>query len=363
LSTAKQNRKSKTAPVNPERGQSKAANIIQIAGLCLAAAILLIPLVIGIAGAHSLQAEAISSAEKNWAATVKNTVLLKTLGMSGEEQVVLGKEGWLYYSETVGDYDGTAALTETETAEVVRKIAELKEYAASNGADFVFLCVPDKNAVYPEYMPGNVSRSENLRNCELISARLSEAGIQAPDLLAVFSTVKQVSAFSHLLYYRTDTHWNPAGAAVASNILLDALKGTDSIYNLAGLKFTEETVPAGDLYRILFPLKQGYETAPAAAYSFSYSYTFPQVPSESLMDVVIVTENPEQQGKLLCYRDSFGSGLIPWLSEQFAEATYIRGNAPYDFTRIGTDSPDCVIFEIAERNLRYILEGDFIGIE
>ena len=57
------------------------------------------------------------------AATVKDTVLYRLFGASGSDQVIAGKDGWLFYNETLNDYIGAAAMTDEEIEE---RLADLR---------------------------------------------------------------------------------------------------------------------------------------------------------------------------------------------------------------------------------------------
>ena len=103
----------------------------------------------------------------------------------------------------------------------------------------------------------------------------------------------------------------------------------------------------GDLAEMLYP--EG--VVPEEDYIFDREprYTF-VTDTKDMMDDRIETENPEGTGTLYMYRDSFGSALIPYLSEEFASATYSR-MVPYAIYNVVTAKADTVIIERAERNI------------
>jgi len=55
--------------------------------------------------------------------------------------------------------------------------------------------------------------------------------------------------------------------------------------------------------------------------------------------------------KLLVFRDSFTTRMIPFLSPEFSEVQYIWKNDELDRQRIILESPDIVIMQIIERTL------------
>ncbi|MBO7407676.1 MAG: hypothetical protein J6V14_08590 [Clostridia bacterium] len=291
------------------------------------------------------------------AATLKNSVLSGLFHASGNPDVIVGREGWLFYAPTLNDYLGSGGLTDAELDAVARRLAAVRDYCAAQGAEFIFVCVPNKNTVYPEYMPAylRAARSSDT-NLNRLLPLLAGAGVEAPDLPGLMSQA-EYSSGSAALYYKTDTHWNARGAAVCVDWLLDKL-------DVSGDRYASRTEKryfrsGGDLYKLLYPAAEGIDSDVWFDVTPMYSYG---EPPQSMMDMDIVTDNPAAEGRILVFRDSFGSALVPLLSERFGHARYLRGDAPYDFTKVESEQPDAVILVLAERNLRRLLECGFNGV-
>ena len=126
----------------------KSVRCTYIAGLCLAALIILTPVIAGIIEAGTVDPKTVSSIAQMRAVTLKNELACSLFSVSAEPQVIVGKEDWLYYTETVGDYTGSANLSQEEVGQIVEKLSRIDAYAKRNGACFIFICVPDKNAVF-----------------------------------------------------------------------------------------------------------------------------------------------------------------------------------------------------------------------
>ena len=110
-----------------------------------------------------------------------------------------------------------------------RNLALMQEYAASRGAQLLFVCAPNKNTVYPKFMPARYVRSTSERNLDRLLASLREQGVPFCDVRDVLRNANS------LTYYRTDSHWNGYGSALAHDQILSAL-GRDSA--LASEAFT-----------------------------------------------------------------------------------------------------------------------------
>ena len=74
------------------------------------------------------------------------------LGHSTDEQVLLGREGWLYYTPSLPDYLGEH-LEDEDLEQIARNLARLQQQCEESGRQFLFTIAPNKNSLYPEYMP------------------------------------------------------------------------------------------------------------------------------------------------------------------------------------------------------------------
>ena len=99
------------------------------------------------------------------------TTLLST---SPAEDVIYGKDGWLYYAETLNDYQNHATLTEEEAAQIAQTVADMQAYCEAQGATFLFTIAPNKNSLYPENMPARYLQSDSPGNYELVAPYLEK---------------------------------------------------------------------------------------------------------------------------------------------------------------------------------------------
>ncbi|UQN06899.1 hypothetical protein [Deinococcus sp. QL22] len=129
---------------------------------------------------------------------------------------LVGKEGWLFTSE---EYQ-TAAQDEAEIAAKLNYITEVRDELAKNGAKLVIALIPAKTRLYSEFLSAPVPR-QKADTYASFRAALTQAGIAAPDLLASLQGGKQEDAGD--LFFRTDTHWTPYGAATAAQALAPAI--------------------------------------------------------------------------------------------------------------------------------------------
>ena len=259
-------------------------------------------------------------------------------GTSANDDVVLGREGWLFYAPTVSDYTGSDRMSDRELYCAARSLALMAEYAESCGAEFVFTIAPNKNTLYGEYMPSLPTVSEG-SNRESLVPLLAEQGVNYLDLVSVFA------AEDEILYWQTDSHWNGRGAALAADAIADCL-GLDTAYFSGPFEEGEHT---GDLYEMLYPASSRTETDWVYSPGYSYEYTSRYLSED---DITIRTTG-SGEGTLLLFRDSFGRNLFPYLADGTAEACFSRAN---NYRLDWAEGTDAVVVELVERNLSYLLQ-------
>ena len=104
-----------------------------------------------------------------------NTVLMaKLFGESSEDDVILGRNGWLYYEGTVNDYLNIPTMTARAARNAAHSLKMLQNYAEAKGADFVLAVVPNKNSLYGENMPARFVPAEQDGNYERIMAAFAD---------------------------------------------------------------------------------------------------------------------------------------------------------------------------------------------
>lgn len=266
------------------------------------------------------------------------TTLLHT---SPAEDVIYGKNGWLYYAATLDDYQNHATLTGDEAAQIARTVADMQAYCEARGATFLFTIAPNKNSLYPENMPARYLQSDSPGNYELVAPYLEEYGVNYADLFTFLSGQDET------LYLRTDSHWTNCGAALAHDFLMGTLGLPHTAFGDAD--YTTENTHCGDLYEMLYP--KGTAREAQQLYDIDFSYVTPPRTAEDIL--IQTTSENAPNGRLILCRDSFGNALHPFLAADFREAVITR-QMPYPLGQV--QAGDTVIVEIVERNLANILK-------
>lgn len=266
---------------------------------------------------------------------------------SSQKQVALGQDDWLFYAETLEDYTGVRTLSDRQVWCIARSLRLAQEYAAKQGAAFVFTVAPNKLSLYPEQYSVNLRRAEET-GADKLQAGLETEGVAYADLFSAFS------AQDEILYHRGDSHWTYRGAALAHDVLLEALGGLpeERAFDKPG---SYALTHQGDLHVMLYPASQKREEQFVFDREPVFSYS---KPVRSPEDLRIQTAG-EGSGSLLMFRDSFGNTLHSLMAESFSQALFSRG-IPYDLMLLDETAASAVVVEIVERNLPQLGQNAFV---
>lgn len=259
--------------------------------------------------------------------------------MSPEDDVIMGNNGWLYYSETLDDYYNVPTISDRGINNIAYSMKLLSDNITASGSEFVLCFAPNKNTLYPDNMPSNYIQSANVGNLERVEAAMVNYGVNYLSLKDLFNSKDEV-------YYRAkDSHWNYEGALIAYNAIMD--KTTLSHNDYSDLIFAESYEWTGDLSNMLYASGAPLDEQLVPMRTFGYQYTSKQKKVEANR---IDTYNHEGTGTALIYRDSFGNTIIPYFAENF-ENCYFSKITPYNTADVTTYQPDVTVIELVERNI------------
>lgn len=259
-----------------------------------------------------------------------------------EEAVLLGEDGWLFYGETLEDYEGVYGMTERELWSAAHALALMQEYCQSRQVAFLFTVAPNKNSLYGEFMPERYPSGAGKRNIDRLVPRLKAEGVAYLDLFAPLAEEETI------LYRNLDSHWTQEGAGLAGDEILSALGRTP--LGFYGGETVEVREARGDLDEMLYP--KGRRKDRDVVYTRPFTFAYDAQP-RSMEDHMIRTLCPNAQGSLLMFRDSFGNALHLFMAEGFGRAAFCR-LIPYDLGLLDGEEADTVVIELVERNLDWL---------
>lgn len=269
------------------------------------------------------------------------------LSTSSEHDVIVGNDGWLYYTPTVNDITGVRTLSDTDIRHMTRVLQMMQEFAAQHNTRFIFACAPNKGSIYPEHLPARYLQTEGSNNLDLLHDALRETGVEYCDLRSVLRN--EAANREELLYHKLDTHWNNDGAMLGYQALMETAGLDDCGYG--NLPRTEADDWNGDLWKMLSP---DHESLDHNTYYELPNTHKPVGRYRGEDDLTITMQCENGEGSLLMFRDSFCRALLPMFTERFANSVFIRAeHVPID--RITQTQTDFVIYELVERNLKDLI--------
>lgn len=282
----------------------------------------------------------------------ENTLKLSMLH-GNSNGVIQGKNGWLFSEETLDDYWGVT-LSRRGLYRIAKTVRLTQDAAERVGSRFVFTVIPNKNTLYPQYMPLRYIKGKS-SNLSLLEEYLSRMGVSYTDMKTVLSGQEQE------MYLRDDTHWNNLGALYGSNAILEQLGKEHKSYDGTSYSYRSDWV--GDLTKMAFP--ESGRTC--GQYYFDCStdgVTFIQprgednaalmeelMGDEEKKDGQIRTQNANTKGSLYMLRDSFGRAMLPYFINNY-QRTVITRFTPFAVSSGYND----MVWEIVERNLDTLLD-------
>lgn len=263
----------------------------------------------------------------------------EVFGVSPVEDVIVGENGWLYYSATLDDYQHKNGISERALFNIAHNTALMQEYTEGLGKTFVFTIAPNKNSLYGENMPERMRyQVAQKSDAQRLLPWLVRENVNYVDLFALFGEQEEI------LYYARDSHWNEKGAVMVYHALLDASGKQHETYE--GAQPQQQADYFGDLGVMLFPVGG----IPEVRLQYPVGDTWRYVEGQEVEDPFIRTENEKGKGNLLMYRDSFGNSLLPYMAQTFSQGVFSR-QVPYAMSDLVTYEPDILIVEKVERQL------------
>lgn len=272
------------------------------------------------------------------AAVVEGSVF----GVSPNESVVRGTNGWLYYGDSVDDFRGTGQLGDRALYDIAHSMKLVQDYAAARGIDFAFTIAPNKNTLYGANMPYYCQTKVGDANLDRIAAYLASEDVNYIDARTLLADQGKV------LYHASDSHWNNEGAMLVADAIMSSMGHDHRNYFDVEPSLRDDFV--GDLEKMLYP------AAPAPEAEFDYGqqdYAYRNAAESNFsprVETASVAENPA--GSLVMYRDSFCNSLLPFMAEAYDRAYFSRG-VPYQLAiDLDAHEADALVIERAQRFMR-----------
>jgi alginate O-acetyltransferase complex protein AlgJ len=282
--------------------------------------------------------------------TAQALLKVNLIGVSTSPDILIGKNGWLYYTgeKSMENYRGELPFATGELEAWLRYFGGYNAWLARRGILFLVVIVPDKQTVYPEFLPGSIRKvTARTRLDDFTAAMKAEPNVCVLDLRSALQAAK--GGHSEV-YHRTDTHWSTAGVYAAYREILPQI---------------ERKYPAVRPLPNIEPLRSGDYRAGDLAKMLGLGRVWKELPQQPASSLVYA-EMPEgdlhvrgpgpASSRLAAFGDSFLLPLVDYLAPHFDEtiASRFAGLKP---ALIEQFHPDIVLFEMVERKLNVPING------
>lgn len=295
---------------------------------------------------------------------VGNSIRFHLFGVSPTTQVLVGKDGWLFLTAgTRLEKNRRHPYLSAGDLNQLQDVYESRQrFLAQRGIKYLLIVPPNKNTVYPEFYPDNIStRDEVSAYDQFVDHMRSRATVPLVDMKPRLMDQKE----RQRIYFRTDSHWNMLGAfAGYEEIALELKKLFPQIrpVSIDDYEPFERAEPAGltRMLGVFFAPRFSdiflRRKSPDPWYKAALKQRRRHAPLVVRRNYGINGQLPDASGlipKGIIYRDSFFARLTPFVTQHFSEAQlYSTAYFSFDKELIERERPSVVIEEFVERNIR-----------
>lgn len=283
---------------------------------------------------------------------------LLALGVSPTPSVILGRSGWLFFAgdEALASYRAVQPFTEAELAAWQHRIETRRDWLAERGIHYLVVIAPNKETIYPEFMPGHLNRVRPVtRLDQLVTYLRSHSSVAIVDPRDVLRAAKAEG----IVYLRTDTHWNDVGAwLLHREILMGLRQWYPQLEPTPAAAFVPNirTGWSGDLATMLGLdgrlSEDKLELAPRNGRAARGADPGPR-PEDPQRNLSAAERGTASLPRAVMFHDSFGLSLQPFVAESFSRIVFSSGptnwRRNFDAALVERERPAVVIQEIAER--------------
>lgn len=261
------------------------------------------------------------------------------LGVSDGNHVTVGKDGFLFFDETLHDYNRIATISVGESDEIAFNLKKLQTKLEKRGIRFLFFVGPNSNTIYKEKMPYPPENPSGTSNYDLLKTSLDKFKVDYQDLVPYL--LKEKKNFP--LYHKTDTHWNYVAGALVGDQILKHLNQSNKPDSYIRIKALHQQQRLGDLN-----MMRGMDTQETAV-----------VP-----DVEFATGHG-MLAKAIWLHDSFSFPVFPYVKPFINDLRDFNYTEATSYATISSSvkNANVLVLEITERYIPYLKEFRYSFID
>lgn len=301
------------------------------------------------------------------------------LGAMPYPVVLPGRDGYLFYTSeeakdgpTMTDWRGQALPDEAEITRWSEALITRDRHLAEQGIPYLVAMAPNKQTAMPQWLPRWVQHQEGRHRADVLLPTVADR-LRTPPL-DLRPLLRAESEAGRETYFRTDSHWNLEGAALAAEAIASRLGEIDRRVPALDTRGWERVACAyqGDILKLGHIKVERSETVlqpvppktlpactpdgkPILGRGDERVFYLPVelwVPGEDGIKTLVLTNHAGVDGTLLVFHDSFGTGVMPFLGQIYR--TTIACWSPWSQKIVDHAKPTVVLQLTVERYLHYI---------
>ena len=304
-------------------------------------------------------------------------IKVKVLGVSPNDRVLIGKDGWLFMAawppgadSVIQQHSGVRLFTEVELERWKTALESRRNWLAGRGIRYLFVVAPDKHSIYPEFLPDYVNGVRETTPADQFMAYMEmHSDVPILDLRPPLRAAKKQGT----LYWRADAHWNELGTFVAYREIIGFLsKWFPALrpWTVADFDIMPTEGRHGDLGRGMHLARLYYEVGPELLpkrprRARAVEPALLPKPGGKNMQMLATQMPFKYLPRALMLQDSFAYTLTPFVSEHFSRLVYLtrpglraflQGSRtdPFLETLVAAENPQVVIDQAVERTLIWV---------
>ena len=265
--------------------------------------------------------------------------------------VFLGKEKWLFHK-----WNNTYSFNEEQLETAKNNLVHFRDELKKKNIDFILLICPDKQLVYPEYVPNYIKGKLPNNGTEIFVEYIKDN----TDIKVVYPKEELLKyKDKYQLYYKYDAHWNTLGAYIeytqlmkSFGIYIDNIDNVDikdfdgnQSYNLGVYQYNDMAYLLSlnslkyynddKTYIISNYITKNYETN----YYISDNY------------FSFNSKSYNNKNNIMIIRDSYIMNMLDYIATEFKQSEFIHIDT-FKNENITEYKPDIVVFQLVEWDLK-----------
>lgn len=285
---------------------------------------------------------------RNQLIRLNNSIDYFVFKRSANENVCIGKDGWLFYCNNtdgnpVEQSLGYWSFSDDELETIADNLMSIQCDLESRGIEFVLFIAPNKETIYIDELPDYFQVKNQYTSTDCLVDYLRKN----TDIRVVYPKNELLKYKEEnpdiVLYHKLDTHWNYAGAYIGAQCLAEEL-GID-IPDLDEVSMSQSLSSRGDLTDMLnITILNGdidYEISEINGLTTEIEKW------DFFTEFIYHTPGTDPRVLFVC-RDSFSTALAPIMATQFEDSIWVH-NHGFDQQQIFEYDADIFVLEVVER--------------